>query len=116
MRNLRIPESAIERAITDLLQLDGWRVFHFEQIHSEERRRTFGEEGMPDMLCLRYPGEIFWAEVKATGGRVSAAQYLWHAAERERGALTIIMGIDCPATIDGWMDWYRGSGMNRGKV
>lgn len=40
-------------------------------------------------------------------------QKAWHAAERARGALTVILGEDCPATIEGFMDWYTDSGLLR---
>ncbi len=40
-------------------------------------------------------------------------QMLWHQAERARGAFTLIAGVDFPATIEGFRDWYRASGLQR---
>ncbi len=40
-------------------------------------------------------------------------QKAWHAIERKRGALTLIAGEDFIASIDGFRDWYRESGLMR---
>lgn len=40
-------------------------------------------------------------------------QKAWHARERERGALTLIAGEDFPATIEGFKEWYKASGLAR---
>lgn len=123
----RVLEKDLEQAVREYLELDGWRCWHFEEVWAEERKRTFGEAGMPDLLLIRYdcPGtevedvrkvvraEIMWLEVKTDGGRVAPHQKLWHAAERKRGALTIIFGEDFPATFDGFIGWYQDSGLCR---
>ncbi len=125
---LKVSEADIEKAVDDLLQYDGWRSFKMEQVYSEKKRRTFGEAGMPDRLYLRYEGyvryaeknsqllamsEVLWIEHKRHKGIASAAQKLWHAAERKRGALTLIAGLDFPASIEGFISWYAQSGLKR---
>lgn len=125
-------EKDIQRTICDLLKADGWRVFQFEQQWSEKKRKTVGEKGMPDVLAIRYnalsgmtetdeeewDGDItLWLELKRTirgrATKASTAQLLWHQAERARGALTWIAGVDFPATIEGFQEHYARSGLQR---
>ena len=40
-------------------------------------------------------------------------QVAWHQRERARGALTLLAGVDFPATIEGFAEWYRASGLMR---
>lgn len=49
-----------------------------------------------------------WARGTATGG-----QRLWHAAERKRGAMVIVAGIDFDADTESFLAWYRASGLMR---
>jgi hypothetical protein len=132
---MNLLEKHIEQTIREFLEWDDWRVFHFEQNFSERKRKTVGEGGMPDLLCIRYgrgtlgvPTDgssdvvmwlgdvVMWLELKAPKGRVAARQKLWHEAERKRGALTLIAGEDFPATIEGFEQWYRLSGLMRRKM
>ncbi len=128
-RRLKVSEADIEKAVDDLLQYDGWRSFKMEQNFSEKKRRTFGEAGMPDRLYIRYmprirhwtpteeeygpEAEVIWIEHKRHKGIASASQKLWHAAERKRGALTLIAGQDFEASIEGFISWYKSSGLMR---
>jgi len=76
----------------------------------------------------RRVSELIWIEWKRErGGQGKRAlftkaekarihQKAWHAAERARGALTLIAGEDFPASIDGFMNWYRNSGLMRRKL
>lgn len=124
-------ERDIERACSQLLQLDNWRVI----VTDPPQLRGLGvsEKGIPDRLFLRYyPNtkffargdrdtllgpysacEVLWCEFKRPGGKASAYQKAWHLLERKRGALVILAGQDFPASYEGFLDWYRGSGLNR---
>jgi len=134
-RALEIREKDIQRTICDLLRAEGWRVFEFEQQWSEKKRKTVGERGMPDVLAIRYRAAVshvptgplssremytdivLWVELKRISrGRATKAelhQLAWHEAERARGALTLIAGVDFPATIEGFRAWYAQSGLAR---
>ncbi|HKT90122.1 MAG TPA: hypothetical protein VJQ59_16875 [Candidatus Sulfotelmatobacter sp.] len=46
----------------------------------------------------------------------SQHQLAWHAKERARGALTLIAGIDFEASIEGFIRWYRESGLMRRNI
>lgn len=129
---MKILERDIEAACTQLLQLDGWRVFHMEQQWSEKKRKSVGERGMADVLAVRYNGclkspptsngEVIWLEFKRTTGKsgrptkAAPHQKIWHRDERLRGALTLIAGEDFPASTDGFIAWYRGSGLMRQRI
>ena len=125
-----VSERDIQEACSDLLALDGWRRVRTDL----PRLRGMGvqEKGMADDLYIRYcykPGselgrllekprwrastEVLWVEWKRRTGKVAAHQHAWHAAERARGALTLIAGIDFIASIEGFREWYMASGLNR---
>jgi hypothetical protein len=120
-------EASIERACTDLLELDGWRALKTDPVSRVEWGKGFGEKGMADYVYIRYGNfrsephyfqqhvlsEVLWIEWKAPKGRVAAHQRKWHAAERAWGALTLIAGVDFPASIEGFMAWYRASSLAR---
>jgi hypothetical protein len=113
-----VSEASIQKAIRDYLELDGWRVFETDATRWRRDTRTakhpLKEPGMADLLALRYdPPAILWIEVKRKGGRVEPQQRFWHFAERLRGATVIVLGQDCEASIDGWLDWYAASGLMR---
>jgi hypothetical protein len=60
---------------------------------------------------------IEWKRVrngKAT--KTSLKQDAWHARERARGFLTLRAGIDFPATISGFQEFYRQSGLMQRKI
>lgn len=140
----RLTEAHFEQQVRDYLEkVEGWRCFHFESIWSEERRRQFGEEGMPDLLCIRYDlgtnidmgyvgsynrgynkdevpdgscaqgCDVLWLELKRPGGKARANQKLWHIRERKCGALTLIAGEDFAADYDSFLAWYEASGLKR---
>lgn len=139
MSTPKLRERAIARTCCDFLELDGWRILACEPVSRKEWGRGFGEKGMADTLAIRYDfdppneswngprssklviscrkcAEVLWIEWKAASGRLAPHQRAWHTAERARGALTLIAGEDFEASIDGFILWYRGSGLNRGKV
>lgn len=132
----RLLEKDIQKTCTDLLELDGWRLIRTDMPHL--RGLGVQEPGMADSLYIRYTpfvnggcgklrcahcnsmAEVLFIEWKrqystqARGPRVTKAalhQKAWHAAERARGALTLIAGEDFPATIGGFSTWYSGSGL-----
>lgn len=136
-------EKHIEKAITALLEIDGWRAIKMEQNFSERKRKSVGESGMADHLYLRYgcrdasvflkiikpfhisKSEVLWIEFKkqrsgngkrgifTKAEKASIKQRAWIARERSRGALVLLVGEDCPATIEGVCAWYMASGLNR---
>lgn len=119
---LKIKESDIQKAVMDYLQLDGWRVFHFEYGFDERSKKTHGELGMPDLLCIRYltsnrlvlaGAAVLWIELKSLTGKHRSEQIVWRKAEAERGGLVWCAGMDFDPTIDAWLKFYRKSGLNR---
>ena len=133
---IKLKERDIARTCGDLLALDGWRLIWCEPVSRREWGRGFGEKGMPDLLAIRYLndgnpnvpvwgtnrkmydpiGQVMWIEWKSATGKAAPHQNLWHAAERARGALTLIAGEGFPGSIEGFKEWYRASGLNRGRV
>jgi hypothetical protein len=124
-KRLRQLERDIARAATDFLALDGWRALKTDPVSRHEWAKGFGEKGMADSLYLRYGltqevytkgpafGEIMWIEWKTPIGRVAPHQRAWREAERARGALALIAGVDFDATIEGFILWYQQSGLQR---
>jgi hypothetical protein len=113
-----VPERLIEAECCRLLSGDGWRILKTDPVSDKRRGKGFGEPGMADTLAVRYgkPAaacELIWVEWKAPGGRVRKHQTSWHIRERARGSLTAIAGVDFPATVKGFWDWYRSSGLAR---
>ncbi len=125
----KLRERDIELACTQLLQLDGWRALKTDPCSDRWRGKGFGERGMADCLYLRYDfdppndgpfstryrvqGQILWVEWKRPRGRVAPHQVAWHMDERARGALTLIAGENFPATVEGFLNYYRKSGLMR---
>lgn len=128
MKTLLKPrERDINAGIKTLLELDGWHVFLMETVSRREWGKYTGEVGMPDILAIRYCvgpmglfsrvlSQVLWCEGKRPHGIVAPNQRLWHAAERERGALVIVAGEDFEASCDGWLAWYRKSGLMRREI
>lgn len=130
---LKVSEADIEKTCTELLELDGWRTIKTDL----KFLRGLGvqEKGMADRLYIRYgPSprdiqrgstkdnwlpedcEVMWIEWKSATGKVAAHQKDWHEAERRRGALVLVAGVDFPASIEGFQDWYRSSGLSLGRI
>lgn len=57
--------------------------------------------------------EVMWIEFKRPGTKAAKHQLDWHLAERIRGFLTLIAGLDFEPTYDGFVAWYRQSGLLR---
>ena len=132
-------ESDIARTCSDFLMMDGWRMLITDPVSDRGRGKGFGELGMADRLYIRYgfsqPGmfnmaipnadichrsqcEVMWIEWKRIDGRgrttqASAHQRAWIESERARGALVLLAGVDFPASINGFLHYYRNSGLAR---
>lgn len=127
-----VSEAQIQEACADLLALDDWR-----RIRTDLKRlRGMGvqEKGMADDLFIRYGwhasipnpalhhvAEVLWIEHKKLDKRgkptkASPKQIEWQALERKRGALVWQAGVDFPATIEGFRDHYKVSGLMRRKI
>src|SRR5579863_5951908 len=113
-RGPKITEAGIEKAVCDLLMLDGWRCFKMEQNFSERKEKRIGEKGMPDRLFIRYgagvDAEVLWIETKAPGKIPDVHQILWHEAERGRGSVVLVVD-----SIEWFRGWYFWSGLCRNK-
>lgn len=134
---LTVSETEIEETCTQFLEWDGWRSLKTDPVSRREWGKGFGEPGMADRLYIRYapfdrperveyhPGanpfgfvrsEVMWIEWKRKGGKAEQHQKDWHTLERKRGALTLIAGVDFPAVIESFKEWYRASGLQRRQI
>ncbi len=117
----KLSEADIQRTCTEFLELDGWRALRTDPCSDRRRAKGFGEIGMADHLYIRYAimqafhpwAEVLWVEYKRPKGKATPEQIAWHNAERARGALTWIAGIDFEPTIEGFEAYYRASGLMR---
>lgn len=122
-------EKHIQQTCTEFLEWDGWRSLKTDPVSRREWGKGFGELGMADHFYIRYQRtapvhversftessecEFMWIEWKRKGGKAAQHQTAWHTLERKRGALTLIAGLDFPASIEGFKVWYRASGLQR---
>lgn len=135
--HVMLSESHIEQTCTAWLELDGWRSLKTDPVSRREWGKGFGELGMADRLYIRYRdifavadmtackrllpaladletlAQVLWIEWKTPTGAVKPHQADWHHAERNRGAMTLIAGMNFPASIEGFQNWYRESGLMR---
>ncbi len=58
---------------------------------------------------------VMWIEFKSAKGKPAKHQLEWHQKERARGAMTLIAGVDFPASVEGFKQFYRNSGLQRRK-
>lgn len=125
-KTFKLSEADIERTCSDYLALDGWRMLKTNPCSDRSRAKGFGEKGMADCLYIRYLGrnaglppgsphrvhaELLWIEWKRPDGVLSDHQMDWQVAEQRRGALVVTL-----SSIELFLEWYRASGLNRGKV
>lgn len=130
-------EALIEAECTKILEEDGWRPLRTDPVSDRSKGKGFGELGMADHLYIRYcysgeaceasakiggqwdirarilHSQVIWIEFKRPGAKAKKHQTSWHTKERARGALTLIAGEDFPATVEGFRQWYRNSGLMR---
>jgi hypothetical protein len=119
----KISEAHVQKAVVQILELDGWRAIRTDPVSDRSRGTGFGEIGMPDYLFLRYwrmdnlhddtppIGEMLWIEFKAPGKTPSLEQLNWHGKERNRGALVVVV-----ENVDGFIEWYKSSGLMRHQI
>jgi hypothetical protein len=128
-------EAQIQEACCRILELDGWRRVRTDL--KQLRGLGVQEKGMADDLFIRYIalpdwvhepsldfvalGQIMWIEWKkltSRGRSTKAAQHQqdWHTLERKRGALTLIAGENFPASIEGFRDFYKKSGLMGNRI
>ncbi len=138
---ITLKEADIQRTVCDFLRAEQWRVFEFEQEWSERKKKLLGEEGMPDVLAIRYTGvnsaavvgrgcgnsailhggtlaQVLWLECKRIDkrGRLTKptqAQKDWKLLEQKRGALVWTLGEECEPSFEAFRDLYRSSGLQR---
>ena len=139
---ITLKEADIQRTICDFLRAEQWRVFEFENEWSERKKKLLGEEGMPDVLAIRYVGEwtqhpdppqrfcgttealvraeseVLWLECKRIDkrGRLTKptpAQKDWKLLERKRGALVWTLGEECEPSFEGFKALYGASELQR---
>jgi hypothetical protein len=131
----KISESDIQETCSQMLELDDWRRVRTDM--KQLRGMGVQEPGMADDLYLRYMVmipvfvgngsdfaamcEAMWIEWKRLKGgakptKAGNRQRDWHRLERRRGALTLIAGEDFPASIEGFRDFYKTSGLMRRKI
>ncbi len=126
----KVLEKNINSGIRTILELDGWHVFMMETVSRAEWGKFTGEPGMPDILAIRYivdsllhsfndlqaMSEVLWIEGKRPYGIVAGNQRIWHAVERKRGALVWVGGEDFEASVDGFLEKYKASGLCRREI
>ena len=115
----------VQGPVVQFLEIDRWRMFRTQLVVQKAGQKIVGkvgELGQPDYLAIRYKwtsndaewwsvqAEVMWLEFKrGKSGRISKAQELWHAAERKRGALVLVV-----SNFDEFRRWYiQESGLNR---
>lgn len=125
-------EAKIASDCINILVQDGWRYLKTDPVSRRAWGKGFGEVGMADGLFIRYLGftssggflacstpstqscaDLAWIEWKREDGKPADHQSRWHEQERALGALTLIAGVDFPATVEGFMGWYKASGLQR---
>ncbi len=125
MKPKPLSERHIENTSSEWLALDGWRCIKTDLPHL--RGLGVQEKGMADRLYIRYGyiasceeretcehvAEVLFIEWKRKGGNAKQHQLDWIAQERARGALVWLCGVDFPASIEEFQEFYRKSGLLR---
>lgn len=77
--SLEISEKAFQDLFNQAARVAGWKTYH-------TYRSTRSEPGFPDVFAVHpLTGETFFAELKTTKGKLSAAQKLWIEAIKASG-------------------------------
>lgn len=58
--------------------------------------------GLPDRIALLPGGQVYFIELKATGGKLRPDQLVMHEKFRKRGIDVVI--LTGPAEVDRWLD------------
>jgi hypothetical protein len=123
-RAVTMSEAEMERTCTAMLVQDGWRSLKTSPVSRRARGVGFGELGMADYLYIRYRppsdwqagmaglADVLWCEWKRADGEAAPHQLAWIEAERARGALVWLAGVDFEATPDAFWAHYKASGLS----
>ena len=134
-----VSEAQVEETCTAFLALDGWIALVTDPkqlrglgvtepgIADRQYRRAVNRDSLPrsveeghayaQRLAEAELMAIEWKRVRAgKATKTSVKQDAWHARERARGFLTLRAGIDFPATISGFQEFYRKSGLRRKNI
>ena len=129
MKPKPLSEAQIQEACATMLAYDGWRRVRTDM--KQLRGMGVQEPGMADDLFIRYATmpqwageapdfvalcEAMWIEWKSKRGKAGDHQRAWQTLERKRGALVLLAGEDVPASIEGFRDWYKASGLMRKRI
>lgn len=128
LADIPVPESSIQEGIVTVLRLDQWLVWETDKTrwHKEGARHPLDDIGAADLFCCRFPdpphslspairvkAEVLFVECKRLNAQSAPHQKLWHNIMRSRGALVLVLGLDCEASISGFLRFYRQSGLQR---
>ena len=94
---LKISEAQLQKACVELLRAAGWKVRPAPRLGHQQRGGAAYEvpKGEPDLLAVKAPSRILWAELKTLDGRVSPEQKSWHAAARKAGfEVVVVRSVD----------------------
>jgi hypothetical protein len=83
---------------------------HYVRYHTEAvrlHRRTIAETARTETMFIEW---------KKKGGTAAQHQKDWHAKESARGALVLLAGLQFPASIEGFCNWYAKSGLQRKSI
>lgn len=86
MSQLKQDERAFQTAVIDLARACRWRVAHFHDSRRAVHNRNTGQTtlvgdkdatGFPDLVLVRAPFELIFAELKSDTGRTRPEQAAW---------------------------------------
>lgn len=73
--------------------------------------------GCIDQSAMKAPieswAQVLWVEWKSKGGKSKMHQIFWQNAERVRGGLVWVAGLEFEAIPEGFKAYYLASGLNR---
>ena len=75
-KRVAVKERDLQRAIIELAELSGWKVYHVGNVKGQLRSRT--AVGFPDLILVREGRMLAW-ELKSAKGRVTKAQEDWQS-------------------------------------
>ena len=79
MPSQKILEKDLQKMVTDLADLWGWKWTHFGKAQYKDGRWSTplsGSKGFPDLVLVR-PPRLLFIELKSDTGRLSLDQKLW---------------------------------------
>ena len=118
-----LSERTIQNTCLDYLKVDGW--YHVSLDPPHMRGLAVHKKGAPDDLLMRpitelhlkaaFPGCCcaLFIEWKKEGGKAGEHQIERHRELRALGFVVLVAGEQFPKSIEGFLNWYRGSGLLR---